>query len=100
MAVLLRKSCNEIHRYLLKRESALFGGDAIKWYFLFVGQNLILLADRAAFYVVRDPLSHSSPGQDLCGFSNCFVSSGVSCGGVIVEEVHDISFRRVWNLYC
>src|SRR6266403_6203677 len=98
--MLLREPRNEIHCYLLKRESALFGGDAIKWYFLFVGQNLILLADRAAFYVVRDPLSHSSPGQDLCGFSNCFVSSGVSCGGVIVDEGHEISFRGVWDLCC
>ncbi len=100
MAVLLRESRDEIHRYLLKRESALLGGDAVERYFLFVGQNLVLLADCAAFYVVCDPLSHPDPGQDFCGFSNRFVSSRMSCGGVIVDEGHKISFRGVRDLCC
>jgi len=82
---------------LLKRESALLGGDVIKWYFLFVGQNLVLLTGCAAFYIVCDPLSHPSPGQDFYGFSNRFVSSRVSCGGVIVDEGHEVSFRGVWD---
>src|SRR6266403_3933433 len=98
--MLLRESRNKVHHYLLKREGALFGSNAVERYFLFVGQNLVLLADCAAFYVVRNPLLHSGPGQDFCGFSNRFVSSRMSCGGVIVDKGHKISFQGVRDLCC
>ncbi len=61
VSMLLWKSCDEVHCDLLKRESAFFGGDAVEWYSLFVSHDFVLLAGRAAFYIVCDPLSHSHP---------------------------------------
>ena len=100
VSVLLRESCDEVHGDLLKGEGAFFGSDPVEWRSLLMGEYLVLLAGCAAFYIVCDPLSHPGPGQDLCGFSNCFVSSRVSCGGVIMDEGHEISFRGVWDLCC
>src|SRR6266436_5160721 len=93
--MLLRKSCDKIHRDLLEREGALFSGNAVEWYFPFVSYDFILLAGCAAFYVVGDPLSHPCPWQDLRSFPDRFISSGVSCGGMTVDERHKVSFRRV-----
>ena len=61
MPVLLRKSCDEVHCDLLEQEGPFFGGDAVERYPLFVSYDFVLLADRAAFYVVCDPLLHSRP---------------------------------------
>ncbi len=61
VSVLLREPRDEVHRNLLERKSALFGGDAVERYFLFLGHDFILLADCAAFYVVCDPLPHPCP---------------------------------------
>ena len=61
VSVLLRESRDKVHCDLLEREGAFFGSDAVEWCFLFVGHDLVLLADRAAFYVVCDPLSHPCP---------------------------------------
>src|SRR6266403_4408734 len=95
MSVLLRESCDKIHRDLLEGEGAFFGCNAVKRYPFPMGHNLILLADGAAFDVVCDPLSHSSPRQDLRSFSDRLVSSGVTCGRMIVDEGHKVSFRKL-----
>ena len=97
--MLLRESHDEVHRNLLKGEGAFFGGDAVEQCFPFVGHNFVLLADRTAFYVVCDPLPHPCPWQDFCSSSNRFISSGVSCGGMIMDEGHEVSFRGVWYLH-
>src|SRR6266478_9678057 len=96
MSVLLRESRDEIHRDLLERESALFGCDTVERYSLSVSHNFVLLAGCAAFYVVCDPLPHPCPWQDFRSFSNRFISSGVSCGRMIMDESHKVSFRGVW----
>src|SRR6266404_4226222 len=93
MSVLLRESCDKIHRNLLKGEGAFFGCNAVKRRFSLMSQDFILLAGSAAFDVICDPLSHPCPGQDLRGFSYCFVSSRVSCGRVIMDERHQVPFR-------
>src|SRR6266404_997753 len=98
MPMLLREPCDEIHRDLLEREGAFFGRDAVERYFLSVGYDFVLLTGCAAFYVVCDPLPHPCPWQDFCSSSNRFISSGVSCGGMIMDEGHEVSFRGVWYL--
>src|SRR6266403_5668572 len=98
VSVLLRESRDEVHRDLLEREGAFFGRDAVERYPFLVGHDFVLLAGSAAFDVVCDPLPHPCPRQDLCSFSNRFVSAGMSCGWVIVDERHQISFRGIWYL--
>src|SRR6266436_9317412 len=98
MSMLLQESCNEIHRNLLKGEGAFFCGDVIERYFLFMSYDFILLACCASLHIVCYPLSHPRPWQDFCCFPNCFISSGVSCCGVVVDEGHEVSFCGVWDL--
>src|SRR6266478_8825011 len=95
---MLRKSRNKIHCDLLKGESAFFCSDAVEWYFSFMSQDLVLLADRASLYVVRYPLVHPRPWQDFSCFPDRLVSSGVSCRGMVVDEGHEVSFGGVWEL--
>src|SRR6266436_10405192 len=98
MPVLLRKSRNEIHCNLLEGKRAFFGCNTVERYFLSVGHDFVLLTGCAAFYVVCDPLPHPRPWQDFRSFSNCFISSGMSCGGVIMDESHKVSFQGVQYL--
>src|SRR6266404_4487435 len=98
MSVLLWESCDEIHRNLLKGEGAFFCGDAVERYLLFMSHDFILLAGHTSFHVVRYPLLHPRPWQDFCCFPNRFVSSGVSCHGVIMDEGHEVPFCRVRDL--
>src|SRR6266403_6375818 len=96
--MLLREPRDEVHCDLLEGEGAFFGCNAVDGYFLFVSHDFILLAGRAAFDVVCDPLPHPFPRENLRSLSDCFVSSGVSRSRVIVNEVHQSSFRGVWYL--
>jgi hypothetical protein len=50
-----------------------------------MGLDLVLLAGGAPFDVVRNPLIHLWPLVEFPDFSECFISSGVSGGGVVVE---------------
>src|SRR6266403_1875713 len=95
MPVMLREPCDQVHCDLLKGEGAFFGCDAVEWYSFLVSHDFVLLAGRAAFYVFCDPLPHARPWQDLRSFSDRFVSSGVSCGRMIVDEGHEVSFRKL-----
>ena len=98
--MLLRESRNEIHHDLLEREGAFLSGDAVERYPLFVGYDFVLLTGCAAFNVVCNPLSHPHPWQDFRSFPNCFISSGMPCGRVVMDEGHEVSFRGVWDLHC
>src|SRR6266403_5422587 len=95
MSVLLQESCDEVHGDLLEGKSAFFGRNTVKWYSLSVSHDFVLLAGCAAFYVVCDPLPHPCPWQDFRSFLDRFISSGMSCGGVVMDESHKVSFRGV-----
>src|SRR6266404_1914167 len=97
---MLWKSCNEIHRNLLKGKGAFFRGDAIERHPFLMSQNFILLADCTSFYVVGYPLTHPHPWQDFGCFLNCLVSSRVSCRRVVMDEGHKVLFGRFWELHC
>ena len=62
-------------------------------------QNLVLLANGASFDVVCDPFLHSGPVVVLLGLLQCFVPSWMSCGWVIVYEMHDASLDFVEGRY-
>src|SRR6266403_3229490 len=116
MPALLRKSCNKVHRNLLKGEGAFLCGDAVERYLPSMSHDFILLADCASFHIVRYPLSHPCP----CRISAAFriVSSRLGCPAVgwswmrvirfLLEEsgirVTWVAFtksfgsRRVWSL--
>src|SRR6266478_3224116 len=98
MSMMLQESRDKIHCDLLEGKSAFLCGDAIKWYSFLMGQNLVLLADCASLYVICYPLAHPCPWQDFSHFVNCFVSSGVSCRGMVVDEGHKVSFGGIWEL--
>ncbi len=57
-----------------------------------MGNDFILLAVSASFYVVGYPLAHSYPIMRLACFPNGFISSGMSGCRVIVYESHQLSF--------
>ena len=61
MSMMLREPRNEVHCDLLKGEGSFFGRDAVEWYSFPVSHDFVLLAGRAAFYIVCDPLSHPCP---------------------------------------
>ncbi len=96
--MLLGESRDEIHRNLLKGEGAFFHSDAVEWYLLPMSYDLILLADCTSFHVVCYPLSHPRPWQDFYCFPSCFISSGMSCHGVVVDEGHEVPFRGIGDL--
>ena len=56
-----------------------------------MGLDLILLAGGASLDVVRDPLVHSGPLIEFLDFPDCFISSGMSSSGVIVEFLQNVS---------
>src|SRR6266436_6657762 len=98
MPMVLRKSRNEVHCNLLKGEGAFFCGNAIERYSFSMSHDFVLLADCASFHVVCYPLSHPCPWQGFCCFLDCFISSGVSCHGVVMDEGHEVLFGGVWDL--
>ena len=56
-----------------------------------MGKDFVLLTYGASFDVVCDPFLHSQPVVEFLGFSECFVSAGVSGGHVIMYLGHDSS---------
>ncbi|SRR6266436_5652061 len=99
MSVMLWKSHDKIHCDLLEGESAFLCSDVVKQYSSLMGQDLVLLANCASFHVVCYPLAHSHPWQGFSRFSDRFVSPGVSCHGVVVDESHEVSFGGVWEMH-
>ena len=55
-----------------------------------MGLDLVLLAGSASLDVVHDPLIHFWPLIEFLDFPECFISSGVSSGGVIVEFLQNV----------
>src|SRR5258708_7102094 len=62
-------------------------------------EDLVLLTDGTSFHIVRNPFLHSRPIIMFLSFSQCLVSSGVSCSGVVVYEAHDPSFDFIEGRY-
>jgi hypothetical protein len=54
-----------------------------------MGQDLVLLTCCASFYIVRNPLVHPTPLLELLSFFYRFVSSWMSCGGMIMSQQHE-----------
>ena len=59
-----------------------------------MGDDLVLLAVSASFYIIRYPSTHPYPVMRLACFPNGFISSRMSSCGVIVYESHQLSFGR------
>ena len=71
----------------------------------------VLLAGSASFDIFRNPSVHVGPGVDLFCLSNCFISSRVAGGRMIMSVDHDVlevlvsgsfggdcySFASVWG---
>jgi hypothetical protein len=60
-----------------------------------MGLDLVLLAGGASLDVVRNPLVHLWPLVEFSDFLECFISSGVSGSGVIVEFLQNVSQELV-----
>src|SRR6266403_2939985 len=95
---MLGESRNEIHRDLLKGESAFFCCDAVEGYPLLVSQDFVLLAYCASFYIVRYPLTHPHPWQGFGCSPNCFILPRVSCHRMVVDKGHKVPFGRLREL--
>jgi len=54
-----------------------------------MGDDLVLLADRASFHIVCDPFFHPWPLITFLGFAKCFISTWMSRGRVVVHKIHD-----------
>src|SRR6266404_5501266 len=89
---LLRKPGDQVHSNLLKWECAVVCCYVIKGCLLFVCDDFVLLTVCASFYVIRYPLTHSDPLPYFSGFSDGFISTWVSCCGVIVDDNHQLAF--------
>ena|SRR6266403_5922246 len=89
---LLRKSGNQVHGNLLEWESSFTSCNAIEGCLLFVRDNLILLTVCTSLYVIGYPLTHSDPSSYFGGFLDGFISSWVSCCGVIVDDGYQLAF--------
>ena len=83
------KSRDQIHGYLLKRLSIRRDHDAVKWSFLSVSDNFVLLTNSTAFDIISNPIVHCWPLIDLFCFSDCFVLAWVSGCHVIMSICHD-----------
>src|SRR6266850_7457365 len=85
------ESHDQIHCYLLEGSSICRDRDSIKWGFLSMGNDLILLTNGTAFDIISDPFVHRWPLIELFCFSDCFISAGMSGRHVIVGVCHDRS---------
>jgi hypothetical protein len=56
-----------------------------------VDEDLILLAGHASLHVLGDPVVHPRPGEASFGLLNRFISPGMACGGVVMDQGHEIS---------
>ena len=57
-----------------------------------MGEDFVLLAGGASFYVVGNPLLHPRPPIPFLRFLNSFVTAWMSCCRVVVHEGHNASF--------
>src|SRR6267142_1511138 len=85
------KSHDQVHGYLLEGSGVCRDRDSIEWSFLSVSDNFVLLADRAAFDVVSDPIIHCWPLIELFCFPDRFISAQMSGCHVIVSVCHNRS---------
>jgi hypothetical protein len=95
---------DKVHRYLLKGEGVSGRWDTVCGGARLMGNDFILLADRAPFYVVGYPCIHSLPLTVLLYPSHCFIPSRVASCGVVVGPCHyRLSFLCRWgcvHFYC
>jgi hypothetical protein len=82
------KTRDKIHCYLLEREGVVRRWDAVWGSACLVGNDLVLLAYRASFYVVGYPCIHSLPLVALLCPSYCLISAWMAGRGVVVCPRH------------
>jgi hypothetical protein len=92
LSIVHGQSSNQVHGNLLKGESLFVGGDAIQGCLLLMSEYFVLLACCTFFNIVCDPLVHSWPLVPSFGPSDGFVTSWVSCRGVVISIDHDEMF--------
>src|SRR5712671_3355926 len=90
-----RQASYQVHSHLLEGESVFFRRDSVGWCVLPMRDDLVLLTGGTAFDILRYPLVHSWPGLVLFGFADGFVSSRMSCCGVVVYQFHEVLFLLV-----
>jgi hypothetical protein len=82
------KARNKIHCYLLEREGVVCHWDAVWGSACLVGDDFILLAYCASFYIVSYPCVHSFPLAALLCPPYCFVSTWMAGCRVVVRPCH------------
>src|SRR6266850_1455577 len=85
------ESHDQIHGYLLEGSSICRDRDSIKWGFLSMGDDFILLTDGTALDVISNPVVHCWPLIELFHFSDRFILAGMSGCHVIMSMCHDRS---------
>src|SRR6266850_3142778 len=83
------KSRDQIHGYLLEGSGIWRDCNSVKWGFLSMSNDFVLLTGCAAFDVISDPIIHRWPLIDLFCFPDHFISARMSGCHVIVSVCHD-----------
>jgi hypothetical protein len=67
------------------------GADLVEGGLGTVDKDFILLTSRTSLHVLGNPMVHSWPGKMSLSLSDRFVLPGMACGGVVVDQGHEIS---------
>ena len=86
---------NQVHGYDLEGEGVGWCGDSIEGYSCSFGEVLVLLAFRAPFYVLCDPLVHVWPPKVSADGRDGGVSPLVPSGFQVMESVEDFFLQGV-----
>src|SRR6266850_7978035 len=89
------KSCDEVHSDMLKRSGIQLHAYTIKGCFLSMREDFVLLTYCTSFDIFCNPLSGSRPMVLFRNSSGSFVSSGMSCCGNVMPNIHDFSVNVV-----
>src|SRR5216684_3952331 len=86
------QASDQVHCNLLEWEGVFWGSDTVQGDSRSVCKVLVLLTCCAFCDVVGDPGFHPFPDQVILGLSKGFVSSRVSCGGMVMNQGHQVPF--------
>ena len=86
------QTSDQVHCDLLEWEGVFWGGDMVQGDSRSVRKVLVLLTCCTSCDIVGDPGFHPFPDQSVLGLSESFISSRVSCSGVVVNQHHQVPF--------
>ncbi len=86
------QASDQVHCDLLEREGVFWGGDVVQGDSRSVCKVLVLLTCCAPCDVVGDPGLHPFPDQVFLGLSKGLIPSRVPCGGMVMNQGHQVPF--------